>query len=193
MLSRSLLRLSTRPHVRQLHVSALCLAENNGVFGRFNPWAKKTPESNTTTTTEGTNENTPIESIGNVTFDVAYHDDQKFSSWKNTNVIEDINEIQSSIRSIVSEHIQGLSDANWKEASLKDANLKFKVVKESIKQTGKEVPNLELTNITTVNDLLEFYGRVPDVSQTSVEKFFMENADTLPSNLTFEVPTKASS
>jgi hypothetical protein len=37
-----------------------------------------------------------------------------------------------------------------------------------------------------VNDLLAFYARVPDVTQTSVEKFFTENADALPSNLTFD-------
>lgn len=74
MLSRSLVRLSTRPQARLLHVSALCQAEKSGMFGRFNPWAK----TETTTTPEAANKAT--ESIGNVTFDVDYHDDQEFSS-----------------------------------------------------------------------------------------------------------------
>ncbi|ORY98346.1 hypothetical protein BCR42DRAFT_430341 [Absidia repens] len=189
MFSRSLLRLPLASQTRYLHVSSLALAENNGVFGRFNPWAKKSTEPNTTNTE---NNDTPSEAIGNVTFDVDFNDELEFSSWKNTEVIEDVDQIHSSIRSIVSEHIQGLGDNDWKEASLADTDVKFKVIKESIKQTGKEIPNLELTNIATVNDLLAFYERVPDVTQTSVEKFFAETANSLPSNLTFEAPSKSS-
>ncbi|SAL96956.1 hypothetical protein [Absidia glauca] len=156
MLSRSLLRLATRPQARQLHVSALCQAEKNGMFGRFNPWAKTEP-------TPEVAKASPTESIGNVTFDVDYHDDQEFSSWKNTDIVQDMETIQTSLRSIVSEHIQGVSDNDWQQASLVDADIKFKVVKAAIQQTGKEVPNLVLNNITSVDDLLAFYARVPDI------------------------------
>ncbi|KAI8097748.1 uncharacterized protein BX664DRAFT_383985 [Halteromyces radiatus] len=186
MYSRSFIgfRLLSQQTYRPFHTSSLTLSENNGMFGRFNPWAKKTTKtSDSTTTTTATTATT--ESIGNVTFDVDYQDEHEFSSWKNTQVMEDINDIHSSIHTIVSEHIKGLNETNWQDASLNDTDIKFKVVKESIKQIGKEIPNLDLNNITTVKDLLAFYERKPDLSETSVEKFFIENQSSLPPNMTF--------
>ncbi|CAO3589195.1 unnamed protein product [Absidia cylindrospora] len=187
MFSQSLLQLPLARQTRSLHVSSLALAENNGVFGRFNPWAKNLlnlppppppPPPKITIHLLKLLVTSPLTLTST-------------TSW-NSLLIEDVDQIHSSIRSIVSEHIQGLGDNDWKEASLADTDIKFKVIKESIKQTGKEIPNLELTNIATVSDLLAFYERVPNVTQTSVEKFFAENVNSLPSNLTFEAASKSS-
>ena len=63
------------------------------------------------------------------------------------------------------------------------------VIKESIKQTGKEVSNIELTNIQTGADLLAYFTKseesISSSQAGSVRRFFDDNADSLPPNLVF--------
>ncbi|KAI8381095.1 uncharacterized protein BYT42DRAFT_565221 [Radiomyces spectabilis] len=181
MLLTPVIRASLYKRTAAFHTVSITLAEREGLFGKFNPWAKK-PASTPEAATAPSN----TESIDPVTFDVKYHDDQEIVSWKNADIMTDPESIHSTVRTIVLEHNKNATDADWKSLSLKDLDVKYKIVKESMKQIGKEVPNLELNNMQTVEDMLAFFQRPEDkVATSSIEAFFQDNADTLPSNLTF--------
>lgn len=115
--------------------------------------------------------------------------------------------LKSTVRSIVLENISGLNENNWSQAELNQEDVKFKVniparlasdnvcihvtcvkiVKESIKQVGKEVSNRQLNNIRTVDDLLaHFLAKDEQELNPTVERFFQQKADELPPNLVFE-------
>ncbi|KAL0089381.1 hypothetical protein J3Q64DRAFT_1397803 [Phycomyces blakesleeanus] len=167
------------------HTSAFAGAERAGVFGRFNPWAKK-PEPEVVTPTS-------VETNENLVLDVKYDDgEEEIVSWKSTNIIRDSEEIKSVVRDIVLENISGTHEVNWESAALEDVETKFKIVKESIKKTGKEVPNMELNQIKTVGDLLDYYKRSEEevIAASSIEKFFEDNQTELPMNMTFETRKK---
>ncbi|KAI9025925.1 hypothetical protein CLU79DRAFT_743768 [Phycomyces nitens] len=169
-----------------IHTSAFAGAESAGMFGRFNPWAKK-PEPTVAPASVET-----VEAVEATVFDVKYADDdeEQVVSWKSTNVIRDPEEIKSTVRDIVMEHISGAQQTNWENCALEDVETKFKVIKESIQKTGKEVPNMELNQIKTVGDLLDYYKRSEEdvIASASIEKFFEDNE--LPANMTFEAKKK---
>jgi hypothetical protein len=55
-----------------------------------------------------------------------------------------------------------------------------------MKETGKEVPNYELNQIETTNDVLAYFQREERlVEKVTIEDYFQENTDSLPANLTF--------
>ncbi|KAG0163963.1 hypothetical protein DFQ30_010703 [Apophysomyces sp. BC1015] len=171
---------------RTFYTTSVALAEGDSVFGRFNPWAKKTPA-----TPEPAVATTPADT-DNVTFNVKYEEEEEeeIASWKNKVVLDNAEEIQSIIRNAVLEHVEGANESSWKEAELSDAAIKFKVVKESIKQIGREVPNATLNNVTSAADLLTYFQGKDERLTPSIEHFFAENADSLPKNMTFEARKK---
>ncbi|CDS02966.1 hypothetical protein LRAMOSA00368 [Lichtheimia ramosa] len=163
---------------RNLHTTTPVAA---GGFSRFNPWAKK-PESQEPVTTPVNNADAPA-----TAFNVTYYDDEPDTlSWRNKEVIQDEDKVQSIVKSIVLDSVNGSDENNWKTARLDVADVKFKVVKQSIAQLGKEVSNLQLNNMQTVSDVLDHFLRKDDATKKStVQQFFEDNADTLPSNLVF--------
>jgi hypothetical protein len=48
-------------------------------------------------------------------------------SWKNKETIKDHEQIESTIKSIVLQHVNDAGETNWKDLSLKDLNTKFHV------------------------------------------------------------------
>jgi hypothetical protein len=59
-------------------------------------------------------------------------------------------------------------------------------LKESIKQTGREVPNYQLDALKTGSDILDYFKNGETVVKSgTVEEFFQDNEETLPKNLTF--------
>lgn len=55
-----------------------------------------------------------------------------------------------------------------------------------MKETGKEVPNYELNQLETTNDVLAYFQRDESlVEKVTIEDYIQENSDSLPSNLTF--------
>lgn len=129
-------------------------------------------------------------------------------SWKATEPVRDPEALTSSVRSIVLENISGLDENNWEQAELNQDDVKFKVssldmcyvlkkvysrtcvikiVKECIKQVGKEVSNRQLNNIRTAEDLLaHFLAKDEEELNPTVERFFQQHASELPPNLVFE-------
>ncbi|CDH60355.1 hypothetical protein RO3G_07897 [Lichtheimia corymbifera JMRC:FSU:9682] len=166
---------------RNLHTSTPVAA---GGFSRFNPWAKKPESQEPATTTPVNNANADAPAAA---FDVTYYDDEPDTlSWRNKEIIQDQDKVQSIVKSIVLESVNGSDENNWKATRLDAADVKFKVVKESIAQLGKEVSNLQLNNMQTVSDVLDHFLRKDDATKkSSVQQFFEDNADTLPSNLVF--------
>ncbi|KAI8059560.1 hypothetical protein BC940DRAFT_313400 [Gongronella butleri] len=179
MLTRPLLLGQSR---RFLQTSTMVCADKGGVFSRFNPWAKQQQQQS-----DASDQPQSTEVVGNATFDVAFQDKETFASWKTNEIVSDDEQIQSIIQSIVIEHIPGTSQADYQQASLQNVDTKFKVVKDSIKQLGKEVPNASLHSISTVQDLISFFQQKPSLEATSVEQFFTQQAESLPSNLRFEL------
>ncbi|KAF7727799.1 hypothetical protein EC973_007030 [Apophysomyces ossiformis] len=167
---------------RTLYTSSTALSEGQGVFGRLNPWAKKTP----TQQSEPAVANSSAE-IDAVSFNVKYEEDEdEVVSWKNDNVIENAEEIESIVRNVVLENVQGANESSWKNVGLTDATVKFKVVKESIKLIGRDLPNATLNNVTSAADLLTYFQGKDERFPESVEQFFADNAESLPKNMTFE-------
>ncbi|CAO3634714.1 unnamed protein product [Cunninghamella blakesleeana] len=179
--------------LRYIHTTSLRLADNNtGVFSQFNPWAKKENDTQKpTTTSEQNTTSTATETISNVTFDVEFADSQEVEFWKSTIILTDPEQIETSVQAAVIEHVKGATDINWKNVSLNDdMDIKFKVIKDSMKHVGKEVPNLDLNNISTVNDLVDFFQRKPTIHQTTIEQFFDDNKSSLPQNLILDLSNK---
>ncbi|OBZ83455.1 hypothetical protein A0J61_08497 [Choanephora cucurbitarum] len=158
---------------RYIHTTRAMMAESDGLFGKINPWAKKeqTPVQPTTTEEET-----------KVTFNVDYEDAEEIISWKRSDVLTDVDAIETTVKSVIQHH---LPQATETSLPLDDLNIKFQILKDSMQQTGKEVPNYQLNQLKTTQDILEFFKGSFDQKELTVETFFEEHKDTLPSNLTF--------
>ncbi|KAI8067411.1 hypothetical protein BDF21DRAFT_466151 [Thamnidium elegans] len=165
---------------RQIHTAPAILAESEGLFGKFNPWANK-PKTDTVTPAQHTNEETKV------TFNVKYQEEDDIVSWKRTDVLTDPSEIESTVKSVILQHVSGANETNWNELPIQDLDTKFKVLKFSMKETGKEVPNYELNNLQTTNDVLQYFkeGRGLAIEDTTVQSYLEQNRESLPKNLTF--------
>lgn len=108
---------------RQIHTAPAILAESEGLFGKFNPWANKT-KTDTVTPAQHTNEETKV------TFNVKYEEEDDIVSWKRTNVLTDPTEIESTVKSVILEHVSGATETNWNELPIQDLETKFKVKKK---------------------------------------------------------------
>ncbi|KAI9322478.1 hypothetical protein BX666DRAFT_1895240 [Dichotomocladium elegans] len=167
-------------HLQRSLIHTSTPAAASGGFSRFNPWAKKAEPQEQAVN----NVAAPV----NTTFDVKHYEEEPDTlSWKNKDIVQEADKIQSVVRSIVVEAVAG-SETNWKETRLDDANVKFKVVKESIQKLGKEVSNAQLNNMQTVEDVLDHFLRTAEhnaAKKPSVAQYFEDHADSLPPNLVF--------
>lgn len=112
---------------RQFHtVPAISAAE--GLFGKFNPWANKT-KTEEVTPAQHTNEDI-------TTFNVKYQDADDIVSWKRSDVLTNHEEIESTVKSVILQHLEGANETNWKDLSISDLNTKFKVNREREKSRG---------------------------------------------------------
>ncbi|ORX48739.1 hypothetical protein DM01DRAFT_1338391 [Hesseltinella vesiculosa] len=182
MFARPLFRLTSQRYVQ---TSSAVLSEQGGMFSRLNPWAKGSQQQ------DQQQQQQPTEAVANATFDVDFQDKPSFESWRSQDAsITDDEQIKSTIEAIVVNIIPDASASNFQQASLQNVDTKFKVVKETIQQIGKEVPNMTLNNIDTVQDLIDYFQTKPTVDDVSVQQFFTQQADSLPANLRFELPAK---
>ncbi|EIE83192.1 hypothetical protein G6F46_003051 [Rhizopus delemar] len=167
----------------RFHSSSIQLAgSDSGLFGKFNPWAKNNDKKEEIPVTPA--QHTSEEPI--VTFNVKYEDKEEFVSWKNKETIKDHEQIESTIKSIVLQHVNNAGEVNWKDLSLKDLNTKFHILKESMKQIGKEIPNYELNQIETTQDVLKaFTKNETSIENMTVYDYLEKNNESLPSNLKF--------
>ncbi|KAI8878475.1 hypothetical protein K501DRAFT_336728 [Backusella circina FSU 941] len=168
---------NTVRNISKFHSGAAVAAENSGLFGKLNPWAKKEQEEVVTPA-----QHTDTQ----VTFNVRYQEEEAIESWKASQVMTDKSEIESVVKSAILQHVQDANETNWKDVATLDLDTKFKVLKESIKQTGKEVPNYQLDALKTSSDILDYFKNgEPVIKVGTVEEFFQDNETTLPKNLTF--------
>ncbi|KAG2218089.1 hypothetical protein INT45_000012 [Circinella minor] len=166
--------------IRSFHTSPVRAASG---FSRFNPWAKQStvPPTPTQSTTE--------QSKPEISLNVNHYEEEVESlSWLNQSE-QSVEDIQKTVQNIVIDNVSDVTESSWQDVRFDSADTKFKVIKESIKQTGKEVSNVELTNIQTGADLLAHFTKSKEsVSSSplgSVRRFFNDNADSLPPNLVF--------
>lgn len=105
---------------RHFHtVPAISAAE--GLFGKFNPWANKTKsEEEVVAPAQPTHQDV-------TTFNVKYQDAEEIVSWKRTDVLTNHEEIESTVKSVILQHLEGATETNWKDLSIDDLNTKFKV------------------------------------------------------------------
>lgn len=106
---------------RQFHTIPAILAESEGLFGKFNPWANKT-KTEEVTPAQHTNQDV-------TTFNVKYQDADDIVSWKRSEVLTNHEEIESTVKSVILQHLEGANETNWKDLSIDDLSTKFKVKK----------------------------------------------------------------
>lgn len=109
---------------RQFHTLPAVLAEEGGLFGKLNPWAKKQQ-------TQQEQQVTPAQHTSNeqqtVTFNVKYQDADEVTSWKRKDVLENVQEIESTVKSVILQHVEGATEQNWDNLPLDNLETKFKV------------------------------------------------------------------
>ncbi|KAI7902329.1 uncharacterized protein BX663DRAFT_435600 [Cokeromyces recurvatus] len=171
---------------KQFHTASIICAKNEGgLLGKLNPWAKKEAQQEVTPA-QNTSDDVPkmtVDDSTKVTFNVQYEEPEDIISWKKTDMMKDPTEIETTVKTIILQHVQGATEANWNELSIQDLNTKFQIIKESIKQTGKEVPNHELNKLKSTKDVIEFFktehSKVKDVQDYLLEQ------ESLPPNIKF--------
>lgn len=169
---------------RQFHTLPAIAAESEGLFGKFNPWANKNKQQDQQVVSPA--QHTSAEP-SKVTFNVKYQEADDVVSWKRKEVLEDQVEIDSALKSVILVQVQGATETNWNDLPIQDANTKFNVLKEAIKETGKEVPNYELNTLSSTKKVLEYFktGGPLSAQKVTVRSYFEENNESLPKNLTF--------
>ncbi|KAI8149380.1 hypothetical protein BJV82DRAFT_505286 [Fennellomyces sp. T-0311] len=174
---RSAFTRTIRSSTRTLHTSTRSAA--TGGFSRFNPWAKKAVVPPTPAPTEAAK---PA-----VAFNVKHYEEEETSlSWRDQNADQTVEQIQKAVKTIVVDNVSGVTESTWKDAQFDSAETKFKVIKESMRQTGKEVSNRELNNIRSGAELLaHFTEESSSQANSSVRQYFQDNSTTLPPNLVF--------
>jgi hypothetical protein len=105
---------------RQFHTVPAILSESEGLFGKLNPWANKNKQQEVTPAQHTNDEQ-------KVTFNVKYQDADEVVSWKKTDILKNEAEIESTVKSVILQHVQGATEQNWKDLPIKDLELKFKV------------------------------------------------------------------
>ncbi|CEI86610.1 hypothetical protein RMCBS344292_01044 [Rhizopus microsporus] len=171
--------------VSRIHISSVQLAgSESGLFGKLNPWAKKQNKESVTPAQPTAEE--PV-----VTFDVKYETKEEFVSWKRKEVLKDEKEIEGIVRSAVLEHVADANDQSWNQVALTDLDTKFKILKESMKQTGKEVPNYKLNEIETTQDVVAaLLDNTKQEESKTIKDILTEKQEELPSNITFILDSK---
>ncbi|CAJ0629830.1 14352_t:CDS:2 [Entrophospora sp. SA101] len=94
--------------------------------------------------------------------------------------------IEKMINEIVNHHLK-LKRQNWLDVELSDPKMKFQILKDCSLATKKRVPNLELNNIRTTKDVLDFFVKKeqPDPRTIHPVADWFMNQDKLPPNINF--------
>jgi hypothetical protein len=103
--------------------------------------------------------------------------------------MNDVEQVEKTLKEIVQKHVEYVNESNWSEISLADTSIKFNIIKDAIVETGKDVPSAELNNIKTVSDALVFFSRkaIPlEDKRGHVQRYFEDDLEEVPSNLTFK-------
>jgi len=167
-----------------IHTSAILRIDKSGVVGNWNPFAKKQQDE----PKQDQQLQNAVEKV-DLNFNVDYEDRQEISSWKNTVLMNDTEQVEKCLKEIVQKHVKEASESNWSEISLSDANIKFNIIKEAIIETGKDIDNAELNNIKTVSDALAYFSRKAvalEDKRGAVQRYFEEDVEELPSNVAFQ-------
>jgi hypothetical protein len=174
-------RIALSTSKRQFHTLPAILAESEGLFGKFNPWANKNKQETVSPAQHTTEEPTKV------TFNVKYQDAEDVPSWKRKDVLTNEAEIESTVKSVILAHVEGATETNWTDLPIQDLKTKFNVLKESIKETGKDVPNYELNGLSSTKDVLAYFktGGPLSAQKVTIQSYFEENSESLPKNLTF--------
>ncbi|PVV00391.1 hypothetical protein BB560_005235 [Smittium megazygosporum] len=110
---------------------------------------------------------------------------------KNKEKIYTLEETERGVKSILSQ-LEIETGSDWKKIDIRAINIKEKIALASFQQFGKEIDSISLNNLQTVEDLVEYYSRKPDVKldRHPVAKFFKsKDSPRLPKNMRF-VPYK---
>lgn len=62
----------------------------------------------------------------------------KFSSWKRTDILTDAAELESTVKSVILQHVQGATETNWKELPVNDSKTKFQVKSKCVQNIYKQ-------------------------------------------------------
>ncbi|KAL1925690.1 uncharacterized protein VTP21DRAFT_573 [Calcarisporiella thermophila] len=177
--------------IAHLHTTPISKA-NIGILGRMNPWAKATKQVESqqpkSEKPHNTNDKNPLDKI-DLSMDVTVDNVLEEAPWKRADPITEPEEIRKIIKEIVLSHTQ-VSDVGeeWLQIKLDSTDLKFQILKESIVKIGKDIPNLELNNIATIQDAVDYFIQVEEpISKQShpVAYWFKNHADELPPNMQF--------
>ncbi|RUS16277.1 hypothetical protein BC937DRAFT_91417 [Endogone sp. FLAS-F59071] len=120
-----------------------------------------------------------------ITFDTGF-EDKEFAQ-----IALDPEKVRGAVREAVLAHVSdaGATDSTestWTRIELADPSLKFKILKDAVTKTGRDIPNLTLNNITTVQDALDFFLSKREPRKGAVVKeFFEENENEIPPNVQF--------
>ncbi|KAJ3086241.1 hypothetical protein HK102_013378 [Quaeritorhiza haematococci] len=106
---------------------------------------------------------------------------------------------EAMVRNVVETYVKCRGD-EWREVEFASPSLKFKIIRDTMVRTGRRISNVDLTNILTVQDLIECVDgkwaqavENPFDNTDSVRVFFEELRvnNKLPPNLYFmDVPKK---
>ncbi|KAJ1674774.1 hypothetical protein EV182_002583 [Spiromyces aspiralis] len=105
--------------------------------------------------------------------------------FRRSDAVLDPDVVQAVLKDIVCAETGDKGAADWKAVSLTDVDLK--VMAKAIEALNKNIPDRVIEHIRNGQDLYEFFTTKPHSSDSKhpVAKFFEENKDQLPSNLTF--------
>ncbi|CAG8479456.1 430_t:CDS:2 [Funneliformis mosseae] len=104
-----------------------------------------------------------------------------------TSRVTDPTKVKESICDIVQTHVEP-AKGDLMHLELKDPKLKFEILRDCTMIIGKRIPNLELNNINTVKDAVDFFIREEQPDQRKghpVAEWFIKNKDELPPNMIF--------
>ncbi|PVU99740.1 hypothetical protein BB559_000459 [Furculomyces boomerangus] len=180
--------------IRFISVQPTNLQASGGFFGKLFGGRKKESEDKTIEDIKSTElseaqETNELDQL-NMTFeseDVLKEKRIKYSKRKYFDVEFVEKELEPIVQKVFPE-----SGSNWKASEIVDTKAKQEIAIESIKLFGKQIDNLSLNNMQTVQDLINFYTTKPDLlsAKHPVAKYFIsKNEEDLPKNMKF-VPFK---
>ncbi|KAI9029278.1 hypothetical protein DFJ74DRAFT_657665 [Hyaloraphidium curvatum] len=99
-------------------------------------------------------------------------------------------EVEEVVRGIVAKHVSfpdGKMGDDWMQFEFLDLSVKFKIVSESMDHYGRRIHSVDLTNMITVEDLVEHLAEDephdPLYGEDTVERMFREEGSRIPPNM----------
>ncbi|OMJ08283.1 hypothetical protein AYI70_g5166 [Smittium culicis] len=97
-----------------------------------------------------------------------------------------VEQVESELEPLIKELFKGVED--WRNCDISKTEIKEKVAIFSVTTFNKDIDNLSLNNIQSVQDLINFYSTKPEVlaAKHPVAKFFAEMPEeNIPPNMKF--------